>query len=184
MQHEISQWVKEYSRELMSWAVYKTSSKEIAEDLVQETFFSAIKQFESFEGRSQPKTWLLTILNNKIKEHYRKKGKLLFQHPSSQEVAAHRLTDDMFDEKESWSLNEVPKNWDEQNPLDNPEFNEMLERCIGHLPEKWRLAIIMKYRSDLDASQICQDLELSISNYWQIIHRAKLMLKKCVDTNW
>jgi RNA polymerase sigma-70 factor (ECF subfamily) len=32
--------------------------------------------------------------------------------------------------------------------------------------------------------EICQELEISTSNYWQIIHRAKLQLRDCVDNNW
>jgi RNA polymerase sigma-70 factor (ECF subfamily) len=46
--------------------IFKTSSKEIAEDLVQDTFLAAFHKIDSFEGKSQPKTWLFSILNNKV----------------------------------------------------------------------------------------------------------------------
>jgi RNA polymerase sigma-70 factor (ECF subfamily) len=54
----LEQWVNQFSDELYSWA-FKTS-KEIAEDLVQDTL-AAFHKIDSFEGKSQPKTWLFSI---------------------------------------------------------------------------------------------------------------------------
>ena len=68
----IRSWVNVYSDKMYSWALYKTNSKETAEDLVQETFMIAFQSFDRFEGRSDPKTWLFGILNHKIADHFRK----------------------------------------------------------------------------------------------------------------
>ena len=35
-----------------------------------------------------------------------------------------------------------------------------------------------------DCNEICQELEISPTNYWQILHRAKLQLRKCLELNW
>lgn len=48
-------WVAQFSDELFTWAYHKTSSKETAEDLVQDTFLSAYHKIDSFEGKSHPK---------------------------------------------------------------------------------------------------------------------------------
>ncbi|MGB0851125.1 MAG: sigma factor, partial [Bacteroidia bacterium] len=58
----ISQWLNDYGDDMYSWAYYKTSSKETAEDLVQETMLSAYKSFDKYKPGSNPKTWLYTIL--------------------------------------------------------------------------------------------------------------------------
>ena len=71
----IENWVNQYSDALFSWAYYKTSSKETAEDLVQDTFLAAYHKIDSFKGNSQPKTWLFSILNNKIIDYYRLSAK-------------------------------------------------------------------------------------------------------------
>ncbi len=68
---ELSEWIKLYTRELYQWAVYKTSNKMLAEDLVQDTFLVAIEDFNKFDRKSHPKTWLMGILKNKIATHYR-----------------------------------------------------------------------------------------------------------------
>src|SRR5258708_34215440 len=65
-------WVQLYSDNMYSWAFYKTRSKETAEDLVQDSFLAAFQSFAAFEGKSNPKTWLFAILNNKISDDYRK----------------------------------------------------------------------------------------------------------------
>lgn len=61
----IKSWVSKYSDKLYTWAFHKTSSKEIAEDLVQETFIVAITSFDKFQHKSSPETWLFSILNFK-----------------------------------------------------------------------------------------------------------------------
>jgi RNA polymerase sigma-70 factor (ECF subfamily) len=64
-------WVDLYSEDLLSWAYHKTFNQQMAEDLVQDTFLSAVQGFHSFQGKSEPKTWLIAILNNKIRDYYR-----------------------------------------------------------------------------------------------------------------
>ncbi|HID38429.1 MAG TPA: sigma-70 family RNA polymerase sigma factor, partial [Calditrichaeota bacterium] len=46
--------------------------KGLAEDLVQDTFLSALKSYSSFGQRSSLRTWLVSILRNKIVDHYRR----------------------------------------------------------------------------------------------------------------
>ena len=69
----LSQWVESYTENLHSWAFHKVSDGELAKDLVQDTFLAAAEKIESFKGDSSPKTWLFSILNHKIIDHYRKK---------------------------------------------------------------------------------------------------------------
>ncbi len=47
------------------------SSKETVEDLVQDSFLASFQSIENFEGKSQSKTWLFSILKKKISEHFR-----------------------------------------------------------------------------------------------------------------
>jgi RNA polymerase sigma-70 factor (ECF subfamily) len=178
-------WVNEFSDTLYSWALYKTSSKETAEDLVQDTFMSAYHKIDSFKGKSQPKTWLFSILNNKIIDFYRKNAKVKKHEFRISEKTGFQLTDNLFNESNNWKSREIDPIWDDEKELlDNPEFNGVLANCIDNLPEKWKTAITSKYLTNEKTDKICQDLEITVSNYWQIVHRAKLLLKKCLETNW
>ena len=51
---------------------------QLAEELLQETFFSVYKNLNSFRGDSSLKSWVYTIATNKFRDHLRKKqGKLV-----------------------------------------------------------------------------------------------------------
>ncbi len=182
----INEWIDSFSEHLLSWAFYKTSNKETAEDIVQDTFLAAYQAIGKFENRSNPKTWLTSILNNKIYDHYRKNAKLLIQNfPKTSNESDEDFLEKYFDENGKWHTKAAPTIWDsEENLLDNSEFLEVLQFCIKNLPELWNAAVSMKYISNKKGSEICQDLDISQSNYWQILHRAKLQLRECIENNW
>lgn len=181
---QFTTWVNDFTDDLMSWAYHKTSSKETAEDLVQETFLSAFHSLENFKNESSPKTWLLSILNHKIIDFYRKKSKSLSIAENKQEDEANNRVNDLFDENDHWKNPKEHSFEAEEHLLDNADFNSTLEKCMENLPEKWLMAIHSKYLTDVTVDEICKQLEVSTANYWQIIHRAKLHLKNCIDKNW
>ncbi|MFT5714918.1 MAG: RNA polymerase sigma-70 factor (TIGR02943 family) [Flavobacterium sp.] len=181
----LERWVNQFSDELYCWAFYKTSSKETAEDLVQETFLSAFHKIDTFQGNSQPKTWLFSILNNKVIDYYRKSAKTTKKTFSLTENSGFALSEDLFNAYGCWKSNDVKAIWEqEEELLDNPEFNLVMQECMNDLPHKWKLAITSKYLSDKDTTEICQELEITPSNYWQIVHRSKLLLRKCLEMKW
>lgn len=181
----VENWFREYSDELFTWAIHKTSSRETAEDLVQETFLSATKGFNGFKNNSNPKTWLFSILNNKIVDHYRAKARSLQVDSLKVEIKAQNLTGSFFDAHSNWKLKGDQILWEEEmHILDNPDFRKIMTNCISGLPENWRLAFMSKYLLGKSSEQICQEIQVTQSNYWQIIHRAKLTLKQCIDQKW
>ena len=66
------EWVNRYADELFGYAKAKTSDTELAEDIVQETFLAGLKSLPNFKGESSERTWLYSILKNKIADHYKK----------------------------------------------------------------------------------------------------------------
>lgn len=175
----ISKWVSLYTEDMFKWALRKTSSAEISEDLVQDTFMAATEKISSFKGDSAPKTWLFSILNNKIVDYYRKKVKQAVPLEDS-------VLSSVFDKTESWVNKRMPRDWsdDDGHLLDEEDFQKVLKHCLDALPEKWNLCVKLKYLTDKDGQEICQELNLTASNFWQIIHRAKLQLRDCIERNW
>ncbi|PKP45075.1 MAG: RNA polymerase subunit sigma [Bacteroidetes bacterium HGW-Bacteroidetes-12] len=181
---QLTNWVNEYSDKLYSWAFYKTSKKEVAEDLVQETFLSAFKSFDNFKFESQPQTWLFKILNNKIIDYYRLLARNIEQ-VTDDEFLSKKTTDALFNNSGQWVSAPINSQWEEQEHLlDNVDFTTVLTNCIKKLPQNWRIAIESKYQEEKKATDICKELDITSSNYWQMIHRAKLQLKICIEKNW
>lgn len=183
----IKVWVEEYTSEMLSWAFYKTSHQETAEDLVQETFIAAFQSFYTFENKSKPKTWLYSILKNKIIDHFRKcyKDAVI---PANKLTEEHQINlfDFLFDSNGQWNKAQRPSDLfnGTEELLDNPDFNLVLAECLNRLPLNWNAAIQLKYLQEKEQKTICQELDITATNYWQIIHRAKLQLRMCLEKYW
>jgi len=176
---DLKNWVNEFTNELYKWAYYKTSSVETAEDLVQETFLAAAEKIESFKGESSGRTWLFSILNHKIIDHYRNKVKLPVSIENNSFAA-------FFDNDGDWIQTSKPKEWQDENEnlLDNSEFQLTLQKCLDALPEKWNTCVKLKYLTEKSSEEICQEIGIAPTNLWQIVHRAKLQLRDCIESNW
>jgi len=85
-----------------------------------------------------------------------------------------------------WSDSARPMHWnsDLNQPIETKEFFEIFHRCIDNLKGKGAHAFRMKYIDQDDSEDICKALNITPSNYWVLIHRAKLQLRECLDTNW
>jgi RNA polymerase sigma-70 factor (TIGR02943 family) len=178
---ELTTWVKTYTGELLSWAVRRTSDDAAAEDLVQETFLAAAEQIATFRRESQPRTWLYSILNNKIAEYHRRKAR---------EQTASITPDDpafsTFGADGHWIPENAPLPWEhaDEHLLDNPDFVRIFEECLAQLPGEWHGCLTSKFLQNRPAEEICQELSISTTNYWQIIHRAKLKMRACLEQHW
>lgn len=185
---EIKEWVIQYTDDLYRWAFSKTSSKEVAEDLVQDTYLSALESLEKFRGDSSPKTWLFTILNHKIIDYYRKKiptgTNTLAPDPKEDKCSA--VVEDSFDQWGQWRKESRPQSWTgkEGNLMDNVDFAKTLQECIDKLPDSWQASIKLKYLNNKKGPDICKDLGISSSNFWQILYRARMQLRACLELNW
>lgn len=177
---DISNWVHAYGDDLYAWAYYKLGDKELAEDIVQDTFLAAHQAIGKFNSESSPKTWLTAILKNKVADHYRKS----FKQPTvSFDDDAHPFfkSNGRWEKEQMKSLAEYPFH---QELLDDDDFNHTLEDCMQKLPNVWHSAINFKYISEKNSADICQELNITPTNYWQLIHRAKLHLRDCLKNNW
>lgn len=184
-QQLVEEWVHSFGDDLFRWALYKTSDREIAEDLVQETFLAAYKSVGSFKEQSNPKTWIFRILNNKIIDHYRKASKAVFVDINDPHSVISKSFNKQFDKSDNWKLTGYEQKWEsETHLLDDPDFNKILENCIEDLPPAWKISVMSKYFLEKDAQEICKELGITSSNYWQVQHRAKILLKKCIEKKW
>ncbi len=177
-------WVKLYADSMFSYSMIKTGSRELAEDLVQETFLSAFAGKDNFKGESSEKTWLFSILKNKIIDSYRKKK---IETPSSDYIdATNQKFDDSFfnpDNHGRWKEKIGPNYFSKaaDSYLYSEEFYGFLNKCLMTMPTKLRQIFIAKYMDDSDTETICKENELTTSNYWVIIYRSKILLRKCLE---
>lgn len=173
-------WIQKYADPLYAYTVVRVNDSGVAEDLVQETFLSAWKSRDSYKGEASEKNWLFAICKNKIIDHYRKKASAIVQ------TAELNTAEQNFNEEEHWTRESGPKDWgiDYNKRIETKEFYSILTLCRKKLQEMQQTVFDMKYLEDLDSAEICKVLNISASNYWVLIHRAKLQLRACLEKNW
>lgn len=175
-------WVAEYGDYLFNYAIARVHNSAVAEDMVQETFLAAVKAVKSFEGRSTVKTWLTSILKRKIIDHYRKNSRM----------KEDKVLDDVnFFQKEGilkghWEDDHLPNMWHKKadQDLETQEFHETLQGCLSKLPERMSAVFTLKEMEEYTTEEICKELDITPSNLWVLIHRAKLRLRECIEKNW
>ena len=86
----------------------------------------------------------------------------------------------------SWLEERVPQNWHNasENKTENAELKSQLEVCMDRLPEKYAMVFKMKTIQEFETAEICKELDITSSNLWVIIHRARVQLRKCMEDNW
>ncbi len=175
---DTSQWVDEYADMLYNFAAVRVSDSDLAKDLVQDTFVSALKGIDGFQGKSTVKTWLFSILKRKIIDHWRK------QESRKTKPISFFTTEGMMKGKflETYSpkgrLSEV------EEQLENSELRDAIAQCIGALPPKWRGIVVDKMVDEKESEEVCNNHEITPSNLWVIVHRAKLQLRDCLEKKW
>lgn len=181
---EPAKWVERYADGLLRHALFRVKDRETAEDIVQDVFLSAYKSRDNYTGAANEKTWLFAILKNKIIDHYRSKLRKLsaLTEPVSNYESYYFNPAD----EDHWRNERAPANWatDGVSQLEKKELNKALQDCIGKLPEKMSVAFTLKFIEEVETDAICKDLQITPSNYWVLMHRAKLQLRECLEKNW
>ena len=173
-------WIHNYADYLFNYAVVRVNDGDLAKDLVQETFFAGLKSAKNFLGKSTERTWLVSILKRKVIDHYRKTN-------SKKGQAEVRMNFyDTGENEGSWIEERVPQSWDNasEKTIENQELKTQLEVCIDNLPEKYAMVFRMKTIQEFETEEICKELDITASNLWVIIHRARTQLRKCMEDNW
>ena len=103
---EVEAWVREHTSDLLRFAAARVKEREVAEDLLQLTLMAAWTSRDRFAQQSSPRTWLFSILKNKIADHYRKAYRDPVVHGSDLQM------DDRFQEDGHWAPQHRPGDWD------------------------------------------------------------------------
>ena len=177
---EPNNWIKLYSDYLFNYTITRVSSREIAQDLVSETFLSGLKSMANFKGEASERTWLISILKRKIIDHYRK----INSNKGKAEVRMNYNSD--TDSEGDWLEERVADPFDKtaEDKLENSELGSAIYDCLEKLPEKQADVFKMKTILGYDTETICNDLDITASNLWVIIHRARTALASCMEKNW
>ena len=180
-------WVEEHGDYLFGFALIRLRDVAKAEDMVQETFLAALKGAEGFAGRSAEKSWLAGILKHKILDYYRKAGRessftdLEFY---SDEEGDRFIPEGVF--AGGWIHELGPLEWssDPGASLDREAFWKTFHDCSNKLSKNISTVFTLREVDGVESEEICKLLNISENNLWVMLHRARMALRRCLETNW
>jgi RNA polymerase sigma-70 factor (ECF subfamily) len=166
---------------LLRYASLQLRDAAAAEDAVQEALLAALAGEAGFAGRANLRTWVTGILKHKIVDAIRRQAR---ERPAS-ELAPEGEDefDALFDDTGHWR--ETPDAWEQpEQALNQRQFLAALEACLRALPEKTARVFMMREHLGLETSEICKELGITSTHCWVMLHRARMALRLCLDTNW
>lgn len=155
-----------------------------AEDAVQDALTAALSGLEKFKNHAQLKTWVFSILKNKIIDIIRNRNRSTGGGVAVDEIPDDAF-DDLFDEKGGWHEDARPSNWgDPERSFSNKQFWQVFEACLNRLPENTARIFMMREMLGFETEEICKELSVSPSNCWVVLHRARMSLRLCLNERW
>jgi RNA polymerase sigma-70 factor (ECF subfamily) len=179
-------WVDRYGDYLFGYALSRVHNSHIAEEIVQETFLTALQARGSFLGESSERTWLVGILRHKLFDHFRR----VMREASSQPTESATPPDDSAFETDGewvghWRDGEGPVEWhDPLRALEQKEFMEVFLRCLEALPENIAGVFVLRELEGSTSEEICDQMGISVNNLWVMLHRARMRLRRCLEMRW
>ena len=166
--------------QLMRFARSQLRNDAWAEDAVSDTLLAALEKPGSFAGQSQLKTWLIGVLKHKVVDQLRRhtrEATLLTTEDGED------LDESLFDRSGHWR--EAPQDWGSPEvALSQRQFFEVLQACCDQLPPVQGRVFMMREWLELDTDEICKELQITSTNLWVLLHRARLRLRECLQTRW
>ena len=172
-------WVDKYSDYLFNFTISRVNNSEIAKDLISETFLAGLKSKDNFKGEASERTWLISILKRKIIDHYRKIN-------SNKGKAEVRISYKDDESEGDWLEERISDPFDKtaEDVMENEELGQAIYGCLDTLNEKHATIFKMKTIDGFDTEAICNEFNITASNLWVIIHRARKSMAECLEKNW
>jgi len=153
--------IQELSPGLFAFAYRAVRQREEAEDLVQDTWISALRTVPSFEGRSSLRTWLVSILRRRIADRYRR------ERPSELLEEEKHAVDTMAAEEQ----------------LDAHEAASIATRAMAELTELERMAVTLCDVQDLDRDEASERMGVTRGHLRVLLHRGRHKLEAALKAN-
>ena len=152
-------WVNQWSVDLFRFAYRLCGRREIAEDLVQETFYHAWRSFDSLREANRARPWLFQIL------------RFRYSHWVRADTRRPNLTAPIDGAGE-------PEGIDGGQMLEQMALSESLQQALDHLDDRYRVPLLMVFMEGLTCKEAAEQLDVPLGTVLSRIHRARQALKK------
>lgn len=173
---------------LIRMAMGHVTDREIAEEVVQDTWMAVIEGLNRFEGRSSLRTWIFGILIHKAKDRgVREKRSTPFSDfEASADESEESIDPSRFhqsgDRDGRWAF--PPQPWDDQTPeklLASQQAITAMNNAIDALPETLKDVLVLRDIEGVDSQEVCELLKITETNLYVRLHRARERVRQAVE---
>jgi RNA polymerase sigma-70 factor (ECF subfamily) len=182
--------VNKHHGALIRMAMGYVADREVAEEVVQDTWMAVIENLSRFEGRSSLRTWIFGILIHKAKDRgIREKRHATFSTFESSEDDNEAAVDpSCFQQRGEWAGHWVfpPQPWDEQTPeklLASQQTINAMNSAIEALPRTLKEVLILRDIEGMDIKEACALLKITETNLYVRLHRARERVRKVIEAH-
>ncbi len=171
--------IVELGPELEGYALHLLGDPQQVDDLVQETLIAALESLPKFDGRSRLRTWLFSILHHKAYDRIRQ-----VQRHRAREIsleAADPLAES-FDESGHFRVQPEDHRPDPEQLFESDELRQRLTQAVGDLPARNREAFLLRDVHGMEIEDAAGVMEIKASHFRVLLHRARVMLRKLLNS--
>lgn len=165
------------------------ADRDVAEEVVQDTWMTVIQTLDRFEGRSSLRSWMFGIVIHKAKDRgVREKRHVTFSAFESPDDESEEAVDPAcFHQSGEWAGHWAfpPQPWDDQTPeklLASKQAIAAMQRAIDALPPTLKTVLILRDVEGVGRADACDMLKISETNLYVRLHRARERVRQAVET--
>ena len=183
------QLVNRHHGALIRMAMVYVADREVAEEVVQDTWMAVIESLDRFEGRSSLRAWIFGIMIHKAKDRgVREKRHTTFSAFESYDDDSEEAVDpSRFQQSGEWTGHWAfpPQPWDNQTPeklLASQQAVNAMNQAIEGLPATLKEVLILRDVEGVESKEICELLKITETNLYVRLHRARERVRTTVET--
>jgi RNA polymerase sigma-70 factor (ECF subfamily) len=180
--------VNQHHGALIRMAMGYVADREVAEEVVQDTWMAVIESLNRFEGRSSLRTWIFGIMIHKAKDRgVREKRHTTFSAFESYDDDNDEAVDpSRFQQSGEWAGHWAfpPQPWDDQTPeklLASQQAVNAMNKAIEALPANLKEVLILRDVEGVEAKEVCEILKITETNLYVRLHRARERVRVAVE---
>lgn len=178
--------VDEHTPALLRVARGYVPSREIAEEVVQETWIALVRGIAKFEGRSSLRTWLFTVMINiakarGIRERRDADAAIAAYTGGTVDPARFREAGDEW--PGHWKGGEAPSAFPDtpEGSVLGAEFVAIARAELDKLPERQRVVVTLRDMLGFDSGEVCALLDISVANQRVLLHRGRAAVRQALE---
>ncbi|WP_411285928.1 RNA polymerase sigma factor [Lapillicoccus sp.] len=177
--------VDRYSPSMLSVARTYVTSREVAEDVVQDTWLALLLGIDRFEGRSSLRTWLFRVLVNiaKTRGVREKRSTPVDMHLVDQPaVNPDRFQSAAAPWPDHWVRFPVPWHESPERSLLSGEALDLVRHQLARLPGQQRIVVCLRDVDGYGSAEVCAMLDLTAANQRVLLHRGRARIREALAT--